>query len=616
LESEGFDVDLCFESAAAVSLFNADVHDVIVCDVGMRGTSGYDLCRRIKTTAGDTPPPVVLVANRGVPIDVYQGLRCEADRFVTRPIEREDFVATLREVLRSTAPGTAVSESDAIRFLGKTLSSATQKDRLLHLLLSAFEDHLRMRQDLDECRAALATATQDTQTLAAELERRIQGSVSEELERREVLFQSQKMEALSDLASGLAHDFNNVLTVVVGNLDTISTELASNPRVAKLGNIALEAALRGGELTRQLLAFSRKQPLAPRVSDLNEIIASMTQMLTPALGEHVKLEVDSDRDLWGTLVDPAQFQVAISNLAKNAAEAMPAGGRVRIETHNVPVDERFASSNIGMTPGEYCLVSVSDTGTGIPAQILPRVFEPLFTTKRGQRGAGLGLSMVFGFVRQSGGHVRIESEEERGTTVRLYLPRAKVEAASATQRSSKTALRAPSGNETVLVVEDDANVRHTVIQQLRQLGYRVLEADRASTALGILDRNDTIDLLFTDMIMPGGMSGRDLGRKASLLRPSLKVLYTSGYMRGLRDDHRLEPSDIFIGKPYRLHELAQKVREALGQRRDRTGCAPCAVADVFRNDQFRFFAFAHELQAFGPARNHLVETEGDRIMTA
>lgn len=566
LEDAGFEADVCFEPKAGLSLFNGDVHDLAICSIVMPGLSGYDFCRQVKRSCQERSIPVVLLTGCGDPIDIAQGLACEADHFMTKPYEGEHLIAQIRSALRSRdehEQGQPALGSE-ISFLGRKFATSAQKERILDLLIAAFEDHVRTHQQLEECRAELAAAKQAAETLASELDRRVQESVAEQVERRELLFQSQKMEALGDLASGLAHDFNNVLTVVVGNLDTISAELKGNPRVGRLSNTALEAALRGAELTRQLLAFSRKQPLAPRLSDINDVVSSMVQMLTPTLGENVKFEIDGDPDLWPALVDPAQFQVAISNLSKNAVEAMPKGGKLRIETHNVVLDDQFASGNIGVTPGEYCLISISDTGGGIPPQILPRVFEPLFTTKAGARSAGLGLSMVFGFVRQSGGHVRIESEAGKGTTARIYLPRAKVEAAAIAQRPAKPTARPPSGDETILVVEDDANVRRTVIQQLRQLGYRVLEADRGSTALAILDRNDAIDLLFTDIIMPGGMSGRDLGRKAALLRPSLKVLYTSGYMRGQRDDHRLETTDIFIGKPYRLHELAQKVREALG----------------------------------------------------
>jgi signal transduction histidine kinase len=568
LKDHGFEPDMCSDAKAGLSLFNPDAHALAICNVSTPDMSGYDFCRKLKHSDQGGKARVILLKQADEPIDITLALASEADQFVAKPFDGDYLVAQIRAMLGPRQNGDAHA-AGAIDFLGRTFATDAQKQRLLRVLVASFGDYVTAHQQLDDCRTELAAVKDTANALANELDRRVKDGVLEEIERRELLFQSQKMESLGDLASGLAHDFNNVLTVVVGNLDTLIAELKGNARAERIGNTALEAALRGAELTRQLLLFSRKQPLAPRVLDLNETIASMAQMLTASLGEKVKLEVDCDDDLWPVTVDPAQLQVAITNLSKNAGEAMPQGGKLRIETHNVSIDARIAASNIGMTPGDYCLLSISDTGEGIAPEVMPRVFEPLFSTKNGERNAGLGLSVVFGFVRQSGGHIRIESEASKGTSVRIYLPRAKVEAARTTQRSAKAA-RLPSGDETILVVEDDEGVRRTVVQQLRQLGYRVLEADRAASALSILDRNEAIDLLFTDIIMPGGMSGRDLGHKAALLRPSLKVLYTSGYMRGLRDDHRLEPTDVFIGKPFRLHELAQKVREALGQQTTRT----------------------------------------------
>jgi CheY-like chemotaxis protein len=262
-------------------------------------------------------------------------------------------------------------------------------------------------------------------------------------------------------------------------------------------------------------------------------------------------------------VDPAQFQATINNLSRNARDAMPNGGKLKFEARNVALDEAYARSNLGVVPGDYCLLSVSDNGAGMSPKVLARVFEPLFTTKPGSQSPGLGLSAVFGFVKQSGGHVKIESQENNGTTVNIYLPRAKSEQAERPHRTD-AAPQAPSGNETILVVEDEVQVRKTVVHQLRSLGYRVIEAERAGQALAALDRHVDIDLLFTDMILPGGIGGRELAREARIVRPGLRVLFTSGHLRGLRTDHRLEPTDVFIGKPYRLRALAEKLREALG----------------------------------------------------
>jgi len=289
----------------------------------------------------------------------------------------------------------------------------------------------------------------------------------------------------------------------------------------------------------------------------------MAQMLHRLLGEKIDIKIDAAADLWPVIIDPAQFQATINNVSRNAREAMPNGGKLKFQARNVVLDDAYARGNLGVVPGEYSLLSVADNGTGMSPKVLARVFEPLFTTKPGSQSSGLGLSAVFGFVKQSGGHVRIESQENNGTTVNIYLPRAKSEQA-ARPVAAETAPQPPSGNETILVVEDDPQVRKTVTQQLRSLGYRVIEAERAGQALAALDRHTDIDLLFTDMILPGGIGGRELAREARIVRPDLRVLFTSGHLRGLRTDHRLEPSDIFIGKPYRLRDLAEKVREALG----------------------------------------------------
>jgi signal transduction histidine kinase len=419
-----------------------------------------------------------------------------------------------------------------------------------------------------KCQGELANAKQVAISFGHELERRVRERTAELMERQELLHQARKMDVLGEVTGGVAHDFNNVLTIVVGNLDSISAEHKGDPRLKKLSDTALDAAMRGADLTRQLLAFSCKQPLAPRLNNINDVVSSMTQMLVRLLGDKIDIDVDAAEDLWPVIVDPAQFQNAISSISRNAREAMPNGGKLKFRTRNVVLDETYAENHLGVAPGEYCHLSIWDNGTGMSPKVLARVFEPLFTTKPGPKTSGFGLSSVFGFVKQSGGHVRIESQENTGTVVHIYLPRAKAEP-YAVEPAGDTAPAPPSGNETILLVEDDEQVRKTVAQQLHVLGYRVIEAERAGRALAALDRNGEIDLLFTDMILPGGIGGRELAREARSVRPNLRVLFTSGYLRGLRADHRLDPGDVFIGKPYRLRDLAEKVREALGQQPQR-----------------------------------------------
>ncbi len=383
-----------------------------------------------------------------------------------------------------------------------------------------------------------------------------------ELERtNEQLHQAQKMEAIGNMTGGMAHDFNNLLAVMVGNLELLQDRLGNDSRGVALADAALQAGMRGAELTRQLLAFARRQPLKPSITDVNELVVGMTRLLERILEENIEIALITAPEVWPVTIDPAQLSSAIANLATNARDAMPRGGRLTIETMNTHLDEDYAARNPEVVPGDFVLIEVSDTGTGIAAETLPHVFEPFFTTKEVGRGTGLGLSMVFGFVKQSQGHIKIYSELGQGTTVRLYLRRA----ASGIQAplSAPIAAAPQRGHETILVVEDDAAVRATVIRQLGDLGYRVAEADRAEAALALL-RNPAVavDLLFTDLVMPGGMNGHELARAALAERPGLKILYTSGYPGStLRGDERLKEGEHFLSKPYRRQELARKLDE-------------------------------------------------------
>ncbi|HEU0220584.1 MAG TPA: PAS domain S-box protein, partial [Paracoccaceae bacterium] len=375
------------------------------------------------------------------------------------------------------------------------------------------------------------------------------------------LRQAQKMEAVGQLTGGLAHDFNNLLTVVVSNLDLIVSEPETSPKIRKLAELALGGALRGAELTRQLLAFARRQSLAARPIEVNEIVASTTELLRRTLGENIRIELHLAQDLWTAFADQAQVGTALANLAINARDAMPAGGTLSITTANKFLDERYAAENADVTPGEYVMLAVTDTGTGIPPELLQRVFEPFFTTKPEGKGSGLGLSMVYGFAKQSGGHVKIYSEVGHGTTFRLYLPRAQGEAVAPAETVAPERQEAPVGGSTILVVDDNADVRQVVMMQLAALRYEALAAKDAAAALAILESGQRIDLLFTDIVMPG-MSGFELATEARRRRPGLKVLFTSGFAESAAQS---EPGSggLMLSKPYRLSELSQMIRTAL-----------------------------------------------------
>ena len=373
----------------------------------------------------------------------------------------------------------------------------------------------------------------------------------------------QKMDAVGQLTGGVAHDFNNILTVITGTIGILEEAVADQPQLAAIAKLIDEAAERGANLTKHLLAFARKQPLQPVEVDVNALVLEAAKLLHPTLGENIEITPLLAEDAWTALADPNLLMTAVLNLAINARDAMPNGGKLALETSNVFLDDNYASMHSEVTAGNYVMIAVSDTGSGIPPAVLERVFEPFFTTKEVGRGTGLGLSMVFGFVKQSGGHVKIYSEEGHGTSVKIYLPRA-----TGLQQTTAEALVSADiegGNETVLVVEDDALVRRYVMTQIESLGYTTLEAANASDALRFIDEVPAIDLLFTDVIMPGIMNGRQLVDEALKRRPGLKTLYTSGYTENAIVHHgRLDSGVLLLAKPYRKSELARMIRLALG----------------------------------------------------
>jgi PAS domain S-box-containing protein len=374
--------------------------------------------------------------------------------------------------------------------------------------------------------------------------------------------QAQKMDAVGQLTGGVAHDFNNILTVITGTIGILEDALAHDPQLSAIAKMIDDAAERGASLTKHLLAFARRQPLQPREVDVNTLVLETIKLLRPTLGEQIQINPLLAENASPALVDPNQLTTAILNLAINARDAMPSGGKLVVETSNVSLDEDYAAMNRDVVVGNYVMIAVSDTGTGIPAANLERVFDPFFTTKEVGKGTGLGLSMVFGFVKQSNGHIKIYSEEGHGTTVKTYLPRAT--GLSDTPLESLTTASIAVGNETVLVVEDDALVRRYVITQIESLGYKTLEASRASEALKIIDGPNHVDLLFTDVIMPGSMNGRQLVNEALVRRPGLKTLFTSGYTENAIVHHgRLDTGVLLLAKPYRKADLARMIRLAL-----------------------------------------------------
>ncbi|HZF97033.1 MAG TPA: ATP-binding protein, partial [Pseudoxanthomonas sp.] len=385
---------------------------------------------------------------------------------------------------------------------------------------------------------------------------------------REALRQSQKMDAVGQLTGGIAHDFNNMLAVVIGSLDLLGRRIGTaDARATRYVDAAIDGAKRAALLTQRLLAFSRQQPLRPEPIDVNRLVRGMSELIRGSLGSSVRFETSFETAPggggWKTHADPNQLENVLLNLAVNARDAMPEGGRLMIETQNAHLDDRYAAAHIGVAAGQYVLIAVTDTGSGMTQEVIAKAFDPFFTTKEIGKGTGLGLSQVYGFVKQSGGHVKIYSEPGQGTTVRVYLPRLMGEETDAVDRTASDHLPLGEYQEVILVVEDEPAVRQLSVDALRELGYRVLEADGATAALRLLDAHPEIALMFTDIVMPE-VNGAKLAAEACRRRPDLKVLFTTGYTRNAVVHNGVVDDGVeLIGKPFTINELALKLRSVL-----------------------------------------------------
>jgi PAS domain S-box-containing protein len=409
------------------------------------------------------------------------------------------------------------------------------------------------------------TAEDALQHLNATLEQQVLERTEQLSKQEEALRQAQKMEAVGQLTGGVAHDFNNLLQVIVGNLETLQRSLPADAgRLRRATDNAMKGAKRAATLTESLLAFSRRQPLNPKPIKVNDLVTGMSELLHRSLGEEIAVETVLAAGLWQTEADPNQLESALLNLALNARDAMGTGGKLTIETANAHLDESYAANQAEAIPGQYVLICVSDTGIGMDKPTMAQVFEPFFTTKEPGKGTGLGLSQVYGFVKQSGGHVKLYSEPEQGTTVKIYLPRLLVERDAKDNHLDHTLTPEGTGEETILVLEDDDDVRTYSVDILRELGYRVVEAHDGPSALRLVERQAKLDLLFTDVVLPGGLTGAQVAAEVMKIRPETKVLFTTGYARNAIVHHgRLDPGLHLIPKPFTYAQLAAKVRDVL-----------------------------------------------------
>ena len=515
----GYDVEAVRDGQEALHAVRNRRPDLILSDVMMPRMDGFGLLAGIRADPATRDLPVILLSARAGEEARVEGLDAGADDYLVKPFSARELLARIRSNL----------------------------------------DLARLRQ---QARDALQQANE-------QLEQRVAEEMTRRAKAEETLRQSQKMEAIGHLTGGVAHDFNNLLTVISGGVETLQRTLASVPlgrddaRVRRALGMIAQGADRAATLTHRLLAFARRQTLDPRPIDANKLVAGMSELLRRTLGEAVALETVLAGGLWRTAADANQLENALLNLAVNARDAMPAGGKLTIETANTHLDEAYVATHDDITAGQYVMIAVSDTGTGMSPDTLGRVFEPFFTTKDIGQGTGLGLSQVYGFIKQSSGHVKLYSEVGQGTTVKLYLPRLLADHAETVDHAGEPAI--PRGHgEIILVVEDEPAVREHSIAVLHELGYRVLAAPDGREALRILAREPEIAALFTDVGLPGGMNGRQLVEAARQHRPGLKVVYTTGYARNaIVHGGVLDPGTELLPKPFSFAALASKIHTVL-----------------------------------------------------
>ncbi len=673
LEEQGYGVTVAPDGEAGLENCHAAVFDLVISDIQMPGMSGFDLCRRVKADPAGRNVPVVLVTSLTDPMDIVQGLECGADNFIAKSQPPAYLLGRVKTLLdnRAGRTGGRLRVGADVVFLGKRLTVNSDKEQILDLLLSTFEDVVRTNRELETARSELEAAKGEVERYARQLERKVRstegkyqqlmdqaqdaiflvdaGGVVQEVNRRaeellgqpaaevvgrpyeqwvpaadldrqraqfqklladgfvrtdnanvrradgrpvcvdysaslvevggervvlailhdvtdrnrleEQLRQSQKMEAVGQLAGGVAHDFNNLLTIISGYSDVLLGRLAPDDpargMVQEIGKAGERAAL----LTRQLLLFSRKAVVERRVLDLNALVADTGTMLQRLIGEDMAIVTTLDPALCRVKGDAGQIEQILMNLAVNARDAMPQGGRLSIETHNVEVGEGDAV-HPGVAPGRYVLLAVGDTGCGMSEATKAHIFEPFFTTKEQGKGTGLGLATVFGIVRQGGGHIAVSSEVGRGTTFRIYLQAVEVRVPSGEPAPVRGVVR--HGDETILLVEDEAAVRGITRLALRAHGYTVLEAANGREALAVCERHaGPIHLVVTDVVMPE-MGGREVAERLAALRPGMRVLFLSGYTDDAVVRHGISQASVaFLQKPFTPPALAAKAREVL-----------------------------------------------------
>ena len=508
------DVECLYEAGQALERARQFQPSVILIDLCMPTMDGFSVIMQLRGDARTANIPIILVSSQDAPEQKVRGFEAGANDYLVKWPARAELVAR-------------------VRYHAGAYRARTERDCAYASLQTSQEQLLQRTRELEISQAAL--------------------------------HQAQKLEAIGQLTGGVAHDFNNVLQIIGGNLQLLSQSCQSQDIDSKRIKVAMAAVERGANLASQLLAFARQQPLQPMVVRPDAILRNMHQMVRHTLGDDIEVVTDIADDLWNSMLDPSQFENVILNLVLNARDAMRGRGRLTLAAANVELDSRHAAAHPEARPGQYIRIAVADTGCGMSPELASRVFEPFFTTKLPGEGTGLGLSMAYGFVQQSGGHIVLESTLGVGTTVSVYLPRSLASAQQ--QEAAPPAAASAGGSERILAVEDDPALRATVVEMLAGLGYQVVEAQDAASALAILESGASFDLLFSDVMMPGPMRSTELAARARDLSPGIEVLYTSGYAENaIVHGGRLDPGVTLLSKPYRREQLAAKVRQMLDRR--------------------------------------------------
>jgi len=571
LEDAGYQVDVAPNGRDGLRRVHANPPDLIISDVMMPEMDGLTFCQAVKSAEATKRIPFVLLTERKTALDILNGLERGADNFITKPFEDDFVLERIRRIfeqLEHRKQGQLEVEVTVVAGSRQILISP-DKQQIIELLFSTFEELSRANAQLEEAQRAVkdyakgleSKVQERTQTLIQEIAERERAE--EELRNTEVqLRQAQKMEAIGQLTGGIAHDFNNMLTVILGYSELLLKSLLPDAPLRDEVEQVKEAGERASLLTKQLLAFSRKQVLQPRVLDLNAVLNNMDRMLQRLIGEDIALVTVPAPGLWRVHADPGQIEQVIMNLAVNARDAMPNGGKLTIETANVDLDAAYVRQHPGSKAGPHVMLAVSDTGCGMDAATQAHIFEPFFSTKEPGKGTGLGLSTVYGIVKQSGGYVWVYSEVGRGTAFKIYLPR--IEDAVETVEPGVAPARTVRGSETILLAEDDNRVRALIRSTLQANGYTVLEAHHGKHAIQVCEQHaGPIHLLVTDVVMPE-MSGRELAERLKPSHPNIKVLFMSGYTdKAIVHNGELDPGIAFLQKPFTPDVLARKVREVL-----------------------------------------------------